>query len=680
MSKLNILIGRNNSGKSAVIGAIDVLNKVIRGEGVDWQGVLTAKDQRRALEIRLVFGLSAGDRKEFIDVLCEDDRVRDRRDTIINSAFARQVDFWFKSPAGEPQLLHLRETRLMAEDGQWATIQKMRADEDERGGNPLSKMTAIAREAARSPAESLHAGRLNSDVAPTAADMRLQPNYLQQNEFSQINVNIDRGLRWPLVTLGQYLTRAFFFNPFRHSAARLAVQQREQLAQDGGNLSQVLHTINSNDRELFAKIEGFVQAALPDVGMLQTPLFGDQTEVHFKAPEDYMARLHDMGGGIEQLLMIATVLLTTSKAHTLFVEEPESHLHAGAQRFLMERLYSGERQIFVTTHSPTFINSPRPKSIYQVRYEGNRTKILRLGDAGSLSDLLADIGSRNSDVLLSDAVLFVEGTGDRRAFVSWGDTLGMSIEEKNITVLTMGGGERAGRDAPVKSDVLAGISKRADVPHLFIFDRDERSEADVEKLKQALGDRVHFLDMRELENYLLVPRAILEALKRKYRNEVSIVQNIEAVTETDIGEVIRATAEGLYGLVLLKRIRIALGGLIGGFLPRDMTSVLVPAAKETNLPDLIRQYIEERLQKRVRELDIDKVVIEERTKLDAQWKDAQSHVRLAPGEEILAAVFRRVGGEYAKPEDTERIAREMRANEISDEVKELIKRIIKIAR
>jgi hypothetical protein len=41
-------------------------------------------------------------------------------------------------------------------------------------------------------------------------------------------------------------------------------------------------------------------------------------------------------------------------------------------------------------------------------------------NADSLSDVLADIGSRNSDVLLSDAVLFVEGPGDRRVFARWG--------------------------------------------------------------------------------------------------------------------------------------------------------------------------------------------------------------------------------------------------------------------
>src|SRR5713101_2343513 len=98
-----------------------------------------------------------------------------------------------------------------------------------------------------------------------------------------------------------------------------------------------------------------MQAALPDVGTLQAPRVGNMTEVGFRAPDEkYLVRLHDMGGGVEQLVMIATVLLTTDDESTIFVEEPESHLHPGAQRFLIERLAHGIRQVFLTTHAPAF--------------------------------------------------------------------------------------------------------------------------------------------------------------------------------------------------------------------------------------------------------------------------------------------------------------------------------------
>jgi hypothetical protein len=98
----------------------------------------------------------------------------------------------------------------------------------------------------------------------------------------------------------------------------------------------------------------------------------------------------------------------------------------------------------------------------------------------------------------------------------WSNTIGMSLEDYNITILTMGGGERARLDAPVRSDVVIGISSRAQIPHVFVFDRDERDEGEISAVKATLGVRVHFLERRELENYLLVPRAILAALRKKY--------------------------------------------------------------------------------------------------------------------------------------------------------------------
>jgi predicted ATP-dependent endonuclease of OLD family len=107
-----------------------------------------------------------------------------------------------------------------------------------------------------------------------------------------------------------------------------------------------------------------------------------------------------MGGGVEQLLMIATVLFTTTSEHSLFLEEPESHLHAGAQRFLLEKLYGGERQTFITTHSPVFIDLSRPHSLYRVKQTVGRSQVAQVHDAAASNALLEDIGVRNSDVLL----------------------------------------------------------------------------------------------------------------------------------------------------------------------------------------------------------------------------------------------------------------------------------------
>jgi recombinational DNA repair ATPase RecF len=63
LGQFNVLIGRNNSGKSSVFGALDFLGKVFRGESVaDVGRRLTAHDQTRSLGVRLCLQLSEKDR------------------------------------------------------------------------------------------------------------------------------------------------------------------------------------------------------------------------------------------------------------------------------------------------------------------------------------------------------------------------------------------------------------------------------------------------------------------------------------------------------------------------------------------------------------------------------------------------------------------------------------------
>jgi hypothetical protein len=135
LSNLNVLIGRNNTGKSAVLGVLQVLNIAIYGQSFDWASVLTAKDSARALEVRLVMELSAEERTRLTSSLVargEPNCV----DRMLASPLARRVEYLFRSAVGAPHLLHLRHTRLLAEDGQWALVQQFKQGDDDRGGNP----------------------------------------------------------------------------------------------------------------------------------------------------------------------------------------------------------------------------------------------------------------------------------------------------------------------------------------------------------------------------------------------------------------------------------------------------------------------------------------------------------------------------------------------------------------
>ncbi len=595
LSCFNVIIGRNNSGKSSVFGALQLVNGVVNNTPFDFQRVLTDLDVKRSLEVHLEFEPRQQDREEFLSLLYSTPDLQQRRQEALNSPLMRRIGYVLKAPRGSPNYLHPHEIRVLAEDGQWTTVQRISSNDSV--ANPSSMLINLGTIREQYTGYVLNSDLLNVDTAQISDASLVVQVDLQQRPA-------DAATMWVWTKLAEYLRNAFFFDPFRHSAESAGVQQTPTLAQDGSNLAQVLHTINSNDRRMFQQIERFVHAALPDIGMLQTPLEGSTTRVSFRSSAgDYEVWLRDMGAGIEQLLMAATVLLTTSDKNTLFLEEPETHLHAGAQRFLMEQLYDGDRQIFISTHSPTFVNLPRPRSLYRVTYSTGRTKVSEVNDAQALGEALEDIGARNSDLLLSDAVLFVEGPSDRDVLRAWSETLEVSLAENNVTVLPMGGGEYAEGKARVRGEVLEGISEKASVPHLFVLDRDERSRAEIQKLQQDLGEKVVFLERRELENYLLVPRALLKALRSKHRDDTSIMERLNSTSEDDVKTLITTNAESLFNVVLLKRIRTGLQGLKGGLLPREDVGTLAPQAHRASLPAPARGAIPGRGPARLRRPD-----------------------------------------------------------------------------
>lgn len=386
-----------------------------------------------------------------------------------------------------------------------------------------------------------------------------------------------------LHAIQSYFESAFFFDPQRQSLPKQPVFENPKLSSRGDNLAQVLATLNLNNRDTFERIENFIDEALPDLGILQTSLYQTDTAVEFQPPNmriatephilrespemgqpyrNYKLPLHAMGGGVEQLVMIGVALNTTSDA-PLFIEEPETHLHPAAQRYLLEKLSESGRQVFITTHSPVFVNSQYSNHhIYRVEKDRDESLIAPVLNPDNFSVTLREIGARNSDVLLADAVLFVEGVSDVAILETWASVLQDSLTSKGITVLPLGGTSNFNSAGAVRSETLEKISSGAPLPHLFIIDRDHRSSQEVEDLSKKLGIKLHVLERREVENYLLEPRVILEALKK--RDGVNKELLNEITVDTIKGHIYEAV-EALYNTVLVKRIAVALGRPRNGF-------------------------------------------------------------------------------------------------------------------
>jgi hypothetical protein len=199
-------------------------------------------------------------------------------------------------------------------------------------------------------------------------------------------------------------------------------------------------------------------------------------------------------------------------SHIFGIEEPETYLHPGAQRELLDslRTVAGLNQVLITTHSPVFAGAIEPESlIWTKKTQGIISKLQ--GQDLDLEALALDLGIEPSDQIYGyRACIFVEGHDDIdflnqvAAKLKESGHLAETFVDKQIGLIPVGGcgnlklwiNRRAMRSLSRKYGLFADSDIRCDGGCLS----DERLRWKREC--EADGAVVHFTRKREIENYL----------------------------------------------------------------------------------------------------------------------------------------------------------------------------------
>ncbi|MDE3040757.1 MAG: ATP-binding protein, partial [Nitrospirota bacterium] len=313
--------------------------------------------------------------------------------------------------------------------------------------------------------------------------------------------------------------RIYSFRAERLNVGTCPLGQNETLQNDASNLPEVLNVLQGNP-ERFREFNRLVSRIFPNIYWISVAPAGNAlkiliwTEDPKHSRKDLAIDLAESGTGVGQVLAMLYVAINSKFSIPIIIDEPNSFLHPGAARKLIETLKEFPRhQYIISTHSPEIVGATNPKTLSLLRWEKPQTKVqaMNASEVTELRECLLEVGVKLSDIFGADQILWVEGDTEEECFPELvrgsTDAVGTSI----VGVRNTGDFETRRMSAEAIVDVykkLSGAEATLPPTIAFVFDREGRSQDEMDQLIQNSNGLIHFLPRRMYENYLVCPEAL----------------------------------------------------------------------------------------------------------------------------------------------------------------------------
>jgi len=433
---VNVLIGRNNSGKSSLLGALrfltqyfDALKDGTPGSGttctVPNEFVRRGSELNHSLRIVVTISQSVEERRQqFLSAVSawnsqsQSPKMDGHRvDLQLGRQLFQTITFAFGAHARGQQfgLESIATTSPDEPHGNEVIVANAGAP-----GQSLRRirLRGLFAEASRERYETIYEVAQRQSFA-NEVDIQVSPTGLECKE----PIFVDGLIRPSFEFLRNCFSSVSLLSAYRHGEEKTLPQKWDKLPDNGMGLVSFVHNLILNNHSLFTEMAELVRCIVPEVGRLHARFTGMQDhsiELAYEWPDGRVVNLANMGGGVEQLVILGCLLLA-QKTSCILWEEPESHLHPGAQDVLLSELESriGKSLIFLTTHSPVFVRPSDAIAVHAITNPDGKSATGRTLLKEQLQEACMILGSRPGHLAQADIVLYVEGKYGAAVVEEW---------------------------------------------------------------------------------------------------------------------------------------------------------------------------------------------------------------------------------------------------------------------
>ncbi len=300
----------------------------------------------------------------------------------------------------------------------------------------------------------------------------------------------------------------------------------------GGKLYNEIKSMllgDGSQREVIEKFQKFLQENFfSNYDKVQLIPNEEKKVLYVKIGNDERA-IYDWGDGTQQLIVILYSLYKHKDeiGKLFFIEEPEMYLHPGILRKFIEVINSDvfkNHQYFITTHSNIVLDTSADTNIKMSIFKFKKVNNINDNDGkpflveqcnnGDVS-LLNELGVRNSSVFLSNCSIWVEGITDRLYLKHYLELYYKKNPDKKVyrenidyTFIEYGGGNVVHFNFDEKIDDSNSINAKYINNKIFLIADNDNTKPGTkkasrkEKYSALLKDNFYELPVTEIENLI----------------------------------------------------------------------------------------------------------------------------------------------------------------------------------